>query len=119
MLSRLELRKHTGGFTLVEIMVVVLIIGIILAIAIPNFIKASESSRTKVCVSNLKKIQAAKQQWAMDNKRAVTSTPTTTDLYGAGRYIETAPTCPAGGVYTIGAVNTVPRCSTGGTHKHP
>ena len=70
------------GFTLVEIMIVVLIIGILLAIAVPNFIKARETSRSKSCVANLKQIEAAKEQWCMDNKQSTTATPADTDLYG-------------------------------------
>src|SRR5579863_2469541 len=63
-----SLRSKKSGFTLVEIMIVVLIIGILLAIAIPNFIRARESSRAKACQANLKQIDSAVQQWMMDNK---------------------------------------------------
>src|SRR5947209_17749980 len=84
------------GFTLIEIMIVVLIIGILLAIAVPNFVKARETSRTKACVANMKQIQSAKEQWAMDNKQPGTATPADTDLIGAGKYISgTDPVCPA------------------------
>src|SRR5688572_11854846 len=82
-MSKLCKRAHKG-FTLVEIMIVVLIIGILLAIAVPNFIKARESSRAKSCVANLKQIESAKEQWAMDTKAAPTATPTAADLYPAG-----------------------------------
>jgi len=58
--------RGKGGFTLVEIMIVVLIIGILLAVAVPNFLKARENSRTKSCVANLKRICTAKEQWAID-----------------------------------------------------
>jgi prepilin-type N-terminal cleavage/methylation domain-containing protein len=102
------------GFTLIEIMIVVLIIGILLAIAVPNFVKARESSRTKACVANLKQIQSAKEQWAMDTRSAGTATPTAAVLYGAGNYIPgpaAGPTCPAdNSTYTIGTVDTNPTC---------
>jgi prepilin-type N-terminal cleavage/methylation domain-containing protein len=109
--------KARHGFTLVEIMIVVLIIGILLAIAVPNFIRARESSRAKSCVSNLKQIDSAKEQWAMDNKKTSADSPTATDLYGATKYVKSTPSCPASGTYTINAVGTAPVCSvtTNGT----
>src|SRR5262245_28052967 len=91
-------KKVRHGFTLVEIMIVVLIIGILLAIAVPNFIKARESSRTKACIANLKQIDSAKEQWAMDNNKANGSTVAlATDLVGSGKYIKSTPVCPASG----------------------
>src|SRR5689334_16943477 len=102
--------KARHGFTLVEIMIVVLIIGILLAIAVPNFIRARESSRAKSCVSNLKQIDSAKEQWAMDNKKTSADTPATTDLYGTTKYVKSTPACPASGTYTINAVGTAPAC---------
>jgi prepilin-type N-terminal cleavage/methylation domain-containing protein len=107
------------GFTLVEIMIVVLIIGILLAIAIPNFVKARETSRTKSCIANLKQIEAAKEQWAMDNRAGTTATPGTSDLYGTTAYVKNTPVCPSGGTYTISAMDTSPTCSIGGTHVLP
>ena len=108
--------KKSKGFTLVEIMIVVLIIGILLAIAVPNFIKARESSRAKTCVANLRQIEAAKEQWAMEMKKGATDTPGWADLVGANAYMKSQPACPSGGAYTIGDVATSPICSTGGTH---
>ena len=67
---------RSTGFTLVEIMIVVLIIGILLAIAVPSFITAREASRAKACVGNLAQINSAKTQCIMDNKIANTATPT-------------------------------------------
>ncbi len=108
-------RRSEKGFTLIEIMIVVLIIGILLAIAVPNFIKARETSRAKACVSNLKQIDAAKEQWAMDNKAAAGAAIPNglADLVGASNYIKATPVCPSGGTYTEDVVGTDPTCDIG------
>lgn len=109
------INRRKKGFTLVEIMIVVLIIGILLAIAVPNFIKARETSRAKSCQSNLKQIDAAKEQWAMDNKMNTGDVPGWGDL--VPDYMKKQPECPSGGTYTIAGVGTDPTCSVGGDHS--
>src|SRR5436305_4947533 len=94
------------AFTLVEIMIVVLIIGILLAIAVPNFMKARDSSRAKSCIANLHQIDAAKQQAAMDLKLQDTDTPTQVQL--EPDYIKKFPSCPAAGTYAINSLSTDP-----------
>src|SRR5437868_12118539 len=111
--ANLPARWGRKGFTLVEIMIVVLIIGILLAIAVPNFIKARETSRCKGCVANLKQIEAAKEQWCMDNKQAASATPAATDLRSEERRVGKARSCPSTGTYTIGDMSTRPVGSTG------
>ena len=111
MFNLIRKARAERGFTLVEIMIVVLIIGILLAIAVPNFVKARESSRTKACVANLKQIDAAKEQWAMDTRAADNATPQWSDLVGTDKYMKAQPVCPSGGTYTIGNVATSPSCS--------
>jgi prepilin-type N-terminal cleavage/methylation domain-containing protein len=111
-------KKARHGFTLVEIMIVVLIIGILLAIAVPNFIKARETSRTKSCLANLKQIDAGKEQYMMD-KNTTTAPGALTDLVGATLYIKNTPTCPSGGAYTVGAADAAPTCSIGTPHVLP
>jgi prepilin-type N-terminal cleavage/methylation domain-containing protein len=102
--------SRKSGFTLVEIMIVVAIIGLLAAIAIPNFVKARAASQKNACIANLKQIDGAKATWALEQKKGNSDTPTDGDLYGSDKYIRTQPSCPGGGTYTLGNVMTKPAC---------
>ncbi|HOK54090.1 MAG TPA: prepilin-type N-terminal cleavage/methylation domain-containing protein [Armatimonadota bacterium] len=107
--------KKRGGFTLVEIMIVILIIAVLLAVAIPNFMRARETSRARSCQGNLRIIATAKEQWAMDNRMGRDDEPTAESL--VNNYIKgtngVLPTCPSDGTYEIGNMATWPSCSIG------
>lgn len=95
-------------------MIVVVIIGILLNIAMPNLVRAREQTRVKSCMQNLRKMDSAKQQWAIDNKKAGTAVPLSTDIFGTNLYIRgTMPNCPGGYTYALNAVDTEPSCALG------
>jgi prepilin-type N-terminal cleavage/methylation domain-containing protein len=101
------------GFTLVEILIVVLIIGLLLAIAMPTFVRARNNASTKTCVGNLKQIAGAKERWAMDNNKGSEAEPDWPDLIQPGVYLKLKPECPIDGEYTIGTMSEDPECSIG------
>ena len=103
---------RTSGFTLVEIMIVVAIIGLLAAIAIPNFIKARTTSQKNACINNLRQVDGAIQQWALENKKDAAATVKFTDISG---YLKNSVICPAGGTtfadsYSLVDVATKPTC---------
>ncbi len=115
---------HRAGFTLVEIMIVVAIIGLLAAIAIPSFMRARSKSQATACINNLRQIDYAVQQFSLETGKKtgdVLNFPSDVTPYIKMDASWQIPTCPASGVYALTAVGNIPSvlCSLGGTVDPP
>jgi prepilin-type N-terminal cleavage/methylation domain-containing protein len=113
--------SRSSGFTLVEIMIVVAIIGLLAAIAIPNFAHARMESERTTCLNNLRQIDGAVQAWAAELGKAPNAIPAFTDI---SAYLKSVVTCPSGGTafsdsYTLWQVTNRPTCNKVSSHTLP
>src|SRR5688572_21285732 len=100
--SRFGARRR--GFTLLEILIVVAVLGILVGMAFPNFLKSRANAQKQICIENLSQIESAKQIWGVENGKKEGDPATDADLFGATNYMKQKPFCPGGGAYNLTSV---------------
>ncbi|MEI9864105.1 MAG: hypothetical protein WDN00_06050 [Limisphaerales bacterium] len=114
----LSVGNGSQSFASTALLPAIAVPGMLAAIAIPNFVKARATAQENACINNLRIIDAAKQQWALEKGKQATDVPTEEDLMPYIGRSKKFPVCPQGGTYTIGPVNEPPTCSIPG-HEMP
>ena len=115
MQMRMTTRTRTNcksGFTLLEITVLLVVIGLLAVVAIPNFVKAREQGQFKSIVNNLRVTKDSKDQWALQNKERNGSSPVATDLAPHMKNNTFPPTKVVGETYNINPVGTAATATT-------
>lgn len=108
------MKNTSQGFTLVEIMIVVAIIGLLAAIAIPSFMKARTTSQTNACINNLRQIESGKEQWALERRKGTGIQVVTTEVMEFIKNPSSTTNCPSGGTVVFGYVGTNATCDITG-----
>jgi general secretion pathway protein G len=110
----MKVRGTSSAFTLLEIMIVVTLIGVLAAAAIPAYNHSVAKTQARACITNLKSIDMAKTQWMADARKGMGDTPTDAELFGDDKYIRDKPQCPSGGIYDLRAASAKPVCNVPG-----
>lgn len=98
------------GYTLVEIMIVVAVIAVLMSVALPNYLKSGKNSAKNACLFNLRQIDSAMEQWAMDNNVPAGTVPSFSQESEIYAYIDGGtPVCPSGGEYSLHTVGVRPQ----------
>jgi competence protein ComGC len=105
------LKEKSCAAKIITLLATSLIVGFIIVIVIPNFIRARYETATNACINNLRQIESAKEQWKIENSKNDGDVVTEGDIkpYLNGNL----PKCPAGGTYTINPIGENPKCSIG------
>jgi prepilin-type N-terminal cleavage/methylation domain-containing protein len=113
------MRHHSKrGFTFLEIMIVVGIVGMLVTMAMPNFLRTRALAQKNVCIENMLQLESAKQLFALEKGKSSGYTVVDAELFGDGLFMKRKPECPAGGDYDLALIGTNTTCSYALTLEH-